>query len=211
MSGPLRGARWVVGSHTHGCWLGTYEPEKQASVRRFTKPGSVFYDLGANVGFFSLMAARLGARVVAVEPLPRNLTYLRRHVALNRCSSIDLFEGVVSDRPGHLRLTIDGPATSHIGDDGPSIRATTLDEMAASLGYPPPDVIKCDVEGAEARVLEGGREILAGRRPVWLLSVHSPQLRDECVQRLTSVGYRIETEGGDPHELIAVATGYGTN
>jgi FkbM family methyltransferase len=155
------------------------------------------------VGFFSLLAARLGASVVAVEPLPRNLTYLRRHAALNRYSSIDVFEGVISDRPGRLRLTIAGPATSHIGDEGESIRATTLDEMVASLGYPVPDVIKCDVEGAEAKVLEGGQRLLAHHRPVWLLSIHSSLLREECVNRLTAAGYRIETEGNDPHELIA--------
>ena len=51
LSGPLRGARWIVGAATHGSWLGTYEAAKQLLIERALKPGSVFYDVGANAGF----------------------------------------------------------------------------------------------------------------------------------------------------------------
>ena len=203
MSGPLRGSRWIVGAHTHGCWLGIYEPSKQAAVRRFTKPGGVFYDLGANVGFYTLLAAKLGARVVAVEPLPRNVAYLRRHLGLNHCSDVEIFEGVVLDRAGSVHLVAAGSATAYVGDTGVPVRATTLDEMVGSLGYPTPTVIKCDVEGAELRVLAGGRSVLPTRRPVLPLSVHSEQLKVACTAQLSEWGYRIEIDPHDAHEIIA--------
>lgn len=203
MSGPLRGSRWIVGAHTHGCWLGIYELSKQVAVRRFTKPGGVFYDLGANAGFYTLLAAKLGARVVAVEPLPRNLAYLRRHLGLNHCSGVEIFEGVVLDRAGSVHVVAAGPATAYVGDTGVPVRATTLDEMVGSLGYPTPTVIKCDVEGAELRVLAGGRSVLPTRRPVLLLSVHSERLKVACTAQLSEWGYRIEGDPNDANEIIA--------
>jgi hypothetical protein len=69
LQGPLRGARWVVGSHTHGCWFGSYEADRQRAFVRLVRPGAVVYDLGANVGFYTLLAARLAGpagRVLAV-------------------------------------------------------------------------------------------------------------------------------------------------
>src|SRR3989442_12809090 len=135
MSGPLRGSRWFVGSHTHGCWLGIYEPSKQAAVGRFTRPGGVFYDLGANVGFYTLLAAKLGAGVVAVEPLPRKLAYLRRHLGLNHCSGVEIFECVVLDRAGYVHVVAAGPATAYVGDTGVPVCGTKPHDEVRSLGY----------------------------------------------------------------------------
>jgi predicted RNA methylase len=86
LQGPGRGIRWIVGAGTHGCWLGSYESEKQAVVAEALGPGMVFYDLGANAGFYTLLAARAvlpGGEVIAFEPLPENISYLRRHVERN--------------------------------------------------------------------------------------------------------------------------------
>src|ERR1035437_5837216 len=56
LQGPLRGKRWIAGSTIHGCWLGTFEFDKQKLIAAAIKPGSVVYDLGAHVGFYSLLA-----------------------------------------------------------------------------------------------------------------------------------------------------------
>src|SRR5947208_793716 len=75
-SGDLRGWRWIVGSSTNGCWLGTYESHMQRLFREHIGPGSTVFDIGANVGFFTLLASKLAGeagRVYAFEPLPRNL------------------------------------------------------------------------------------------------------------------------------------------
>src|ERR1043165_45133 len=71
LQGPLRGKRWVAGSHVHGGWRGSYEFEKQQMFISAIKPGAVVYDIGANVGFYTLLASRLAGpqgRVYAFEP-----------------------------------------------------------------------------------------------------------------------------------------------
>src|SRR5579871_1243331 len=86
LQGPLRGKRWVVGSATHGCWLGSYEQDKQQCFAGAVSVGSVVYDIGANVGFYSLLASVLvgvSGAVYSFEPVPRNCHFLRRHVDLN--------------------------------------------------------------------------------------------------------------------------------
>src|ERR1035438_590714 len=59
LQGPLYGKRWIVGSSNHGCWLGSYEYPKQKAISAAIKRGDVVYDLGANVGFYSLLASVL--------------------------------------------------------------------------------------------------------------------------------------------------------
>ena len=85
MQGRLKGRKWIVGSHRHACWLGCYEPEVQNLVAHEVEPAGVFYDIGAMVGFYSLLASIVigPGRVYAFEPVPRNISYLCRHLALN--------------------------------------------------------------------------------------------------------------------------------
>jgi len=59
LQGPLRGKCWIVGSATHGCWLGSYEAVKQSAFAASVKAGGVTYDVGANVGFYTLLASAL--------------------------------------------------------------------------------------------------------------------------------------------------------
>src|SRR5256885_1092969 len=59
LQGPGRGLRWIVGSYNHGCWLGSYEYEKQVVLQRLVQKGNVVYDIGAHVGFFTLIFSRL--------------------------------------------------------------------------------------------------------------------------------------------------------
>ena len=89
--GPLRGALWLPRSATAGSWLGTYERELQEVFTAHVRPGDVVFDVGANVGFYSLLAARLvgpKGRVVAFEPAARNVALLEQHLRLNRVTNV---------------------------------------------------------------------------------------------------------------------------
>jgi len=104
VQGPLRGARWVVGSSTHGCWLGCYEAGNQAIYVRLVRPGMTVYDLGAHVGFYTLLFSRLvgpGGVVHAFEPVPRNIFYLERHLRLNGTMNVRVQEFAVTRQTGH--------------------------------------------------------------------------------------------------------------
>ena len=71
LQGPLRGKYWISGSSDHGCWLGSYEVAKQRKVTELVRPGMICWDVGANVGFYTLLFAELVGRtgsVYAFEP-----------------------------------------------------------------------------------------------------------------------------------------------
>ena len=203
--GPLRGARWIIGSGVLGAWAGTYEATKQRAFAAAVRPGYVVYDVGANVGFYSLLASRLvgpRGRVMAFEPAPANLRYLRRHVALNHSANVEVVDAAVSDRERFMRFDegpnrYEGRLAAHGGIE---VRCVSLDEFASTHAHP--DVIKIDVEGGELDVLRGAAGLLASRRVTILLATHSEQLRRECRQLLDESGYS-STEIDGAHEIIA--------
>jgi FkbM family methyltransferase len=194
LSGPLRGWRWVIGSATHGAWLGTYEREVQRLFQQSLRPGDVCFDVGANVGFYTLLASRLvGERgtVVAFEPLPRNLGYLRRHLEANRIRNVRLLPVAVSDRGGTAHFAEgNGPAMGSLAESGGlEVQTVTLDQLVASGELPAPSFVKIDVEGAEDAVLTGAAGLLRAHHPTILLSTHGYRHHQTCWSRLKEFGY----------------------
>ena len=113
LQGPLKGKRWIVGSGIHRLWLGSYEPSKMAVAAELTSTGAIVFDIGANVGIYTLLfSARAGqsGRVVAFEPSPRNVAYLKQHLTLNDASNVEVVEAAVSDAVG--RSSFDDTADS---------------------------------------------------------------------------------------------------
>jgi len=204
LRGPLRGARIVLGSLAgEGGGASVYfdllEPEQSRALLGLLRPGSVLFDVGANVGYYTLLGSRVvgptGA-VVAVEPASRNLALLHRHLELNGVGNVRVVAAACAERAGYAAFE-DGVNTAegHLAGADVSIvpaqatvRTVTLDELAAS-GPRAPDVVKIDVEGAELRVLQGATGLLQRHRPVLLLSVHSAALRDACLGLLGGFGY----------------------
>jgi FkbM family methyltransferase len=193
LSGPLRGSRWIVGSARHAYWLGSYEREKQRQIANELRPGDVFYDLGANVGVYTLLAARLliAGKVYAFEPLPKNIEYLRKHLKLNRVSNVELLELAVCDFVGIASFEEgDNRSVGHLGGGSSTrVHTATLDSLLQQGEIVPPNLIKIDIEGAELLALSGARETFRRFRPVLFLATHSRELHTECVQLLVSWGY----------------------
>ncbi len=103
----LRGYRWIATASTHGCWIGSYEMAKQTQFVAALKNGSVVYDVGANVGFYSLLASACvgpAGRVFAFEPLTANASLLERHAQINHLTNITIHPFAVSDHSGKMRF-----------------------------------------------------------------------------------------------------------
>lgn len=211
--GPLRGSRWLLGSHHEECWLGTYERECQEMFLRYVGEGDVVYDIGAYVGFYSLLAARLvgpAGRVYAIEPVPRNQALLRRHLELNRVSNVVLLGTVLAAAPGEVLFDDSrGANRGRISLCGTvRLPAESLDRLLADQVVEPPSFIKLDVEGAETEVLRGATTMLSLHRPIVLVSTHGPEVHRETVNLLAGLGYAVTAVSGEDcdasHDLIAL-------
>ena len=189
--------RWLVGASVHGCWLGCYEAEKQRLCVRLLQPGMVAYDLGANVGFYSLLFSRLvkpEGSVHAFEPLPRNCSVLKRHLALNRLENVVVYPIAVAEKSGTACFdTGPNPSMGHLVAVGGTLKVPTiaLDEFVYAYNKPAPNIVKMDIEGGEIKALAGMRRLLREKRPWLLIALHGEQARLECTAMLTSVGYRL--------------------
>jgi len=186
---------------------GVWEPHVTQALRDHLRPGMVFYDVGANIGYDALLAARLvGPRgsVVAFEPNPAVARRLREHVAINRQSQVEVVEACVV--PGdETSVSLYLPPADRIQNPG---RATVLpergfspvrcralridDRLAGEL--PVPDAVKIDVEGFELDVLRSMRSVIEGDRPLVLfLEVTIAEGRpDPSLEYLARHGFRIE-------------------
>lgn len=212
LQGKLRGTKWIVGSSNHGCWLGSYEYHKRKAFEESVARGGVVFDIGANVGFYTLLASVLvGARgrVYAFEPVPRNLHYLEEHLQINGIKNVSVIEGAVSDCDGVAQFD-ESPSrlTGRLAPGGRlTVRTVSLDEMMTRGELPPPECIKIDVEGGEMLVLTGARVLLGNRRPILYLATHGPGLHQQCCELLASFGYHLQPIGVNsleqPDEVFA--------
>lgn len=209
LTGRLRGRKWIVGSGVHSCWIGSYELEKQRAFAQVVHRGDTVFDLGANAGFYTLLASELvgpSGHVYAFEPVPRNLLYLRRHMALNELTNVTEIEAAVCDASGRRHFQLhQSTAMGHLTDDGAiEVSTVTLDHFVFGTGVVPPNSIKIDVEGAEFSVLQGAREVLAQNRPALFLATHSQTLRTQCLELLAAHGYRVRPLGTRNDEFLAL-------
>jgi FkbM family methyltransferase len=212
--GPLRGKKWIVGAGNHGYWLGTYEQEKQNWLHDNVRENDVFYDLGAHVGYYTLLASLLVGKkgvVYAFEPNPRNLVFLRRHITLNTVENAIVKESAVADRDGMMTFNFDVSSfMGHIDAKADfKVDVVSLDSCLEKGEIKRPDCMKIDVEGAELSVLKGAGECLSRHHPRIFLSLHSQELLNECAAFLASYGYALTPMDNVPleqsREILAVA------
>ncbi len=211
VQGRLRGTRWIVGTGVHGHWLGSYEYNTRRVFEKTVSKGGIVFDIGANVGFYTLLASVLvgpQGRVFAFEPVPSNLFYLRKHLRINAITNVEVIEAAVSECGGTASFE-EGPTSrrGHISSQGKlQVKTVSLDELILRGETPVPDYIKMDVEGGEMLVLWGAKSMLANRRPTLFLTTHGPSLHQQSCQFLDSLGYQLEEivhDGGIERELLA--------
>jgi FkbM family methyltransferase len=199
LQGRLRGKRWTVGSCSHGCWLGSYEYQKRIVFEKTVTQGSVVFDIGAHVGFYTLLASVMvgsNGRVFAFEPSPRNLFYLKKHLQLNCITNVKIIEAAVSDCYS-ITSFVEGRGSTmgHISPDGKLLVKTVNLDKLISRGIPIPNFIKIDVEGAEMKVLSGAKSMLANVHPTLFLATHGRNMHIQCCRFLNSLNYKLKQIG----------------
>jgi FkbM family methyltransferase len=198
-SGVARGRRLALDlSKEKAYWLGHYERPVQRFLRDNVRRGDIVYDVGAHVGFFSICAASLGARVVAVEPDAANAARLRTNAELNGFD-IAVVEAAAWDETGTVDLVAGGSAKEFVAVPGEGVASISLDDLAERHGNP--TLVKLDVEGAESRVLAGATRVLAEASPVVLCELHGDEQRRRVPTLLP--GYTV-AELDSPDRIAAV-------
>ncbi len=212
-TGELQGWRWIAGSSTNGCWLGTYERHMQRLFREHIRPGAIVYDIGANAGFFTLLASKLAGdsgRVYAFEPLPRNLEFLERHIRLNEVANVDVDALAIAATSGEAHFRIAQHASmGGLAEEG-DLRVVTasLDELIANRRAARPDFIKMDIEGAESDALRGATELLAGGALTIALSTHGWHQHETCWAILGNAEFKLQLlkDGAEDGDYLILAT-----
>lgn len=159
---------------------GEFEPELRQAMLAAVKPGMTVLDVGANLGYYTVLLAQAvtpTGRVVAFEPNPVMQAELRHNLALNHFANVTVQAVALSDREGELAFHCPPPGAEGHGSLQPNdsftaretirVRTRPLDAVCEELSLAAVDVVKLDVEGAELQVFQGAPRLLSGpRRPV---------------------------------------------
>ena len=216
-AGPLKGLELFLPNDRVGdlaaMVAGTFDAFLyDALLKRRKLEAAVCWDVGAHIGYHSLGFAALGAEVLCFEPNPANAARLKLHLERNQplACRVRHLGVALSDGDGEMTFMQDtnldrGSTGSHLmGVKTPlrnesyatfervTVPTLRIDSLIEERGERPPEVIKIDVEGAEALVLRGGARFFADGHPIILMEVHHIRAMAEVQHLLDGWGYRVE-------------------
>lgn len=206
-AGNLAGTRMLLDLKAEkDYWLGTYEPQLQATIQELVLPGQIVYDIGANIGFMTLLFAQCvesTGHVYAFEALPANLQRLRDNIALNAVDDrVTIISAAVNDRSSSTKFYI-GPSSGTgklVKSAGRStityresieVEGISIDDFIYQSGNPAPDILKIDIEGGEVLALPGMSRMLHEKRPVVMIELHGQEAARVGWDLLKKENYRI--------------------
>jgi len=212
--GPAKGVWLELNPRTGQNYVrGEAESVVQRILEARLRRGMVFYDLGANIGLFTLLAARLvgfEGRVFSFEPDRVVVARLRRNVGRNQFANVTVVEAGVWSSSGKVNFVSADSSSPDRGvgrfvaeESGPSDTPTpcvALDDFARSA--PPPNAIKCDVEGAEVEAFRGAERLLRAHQPWIVCETHSEANERDSREFLARLGYRMDSV--DTNHILAV-------
>jgi len=190
-------------------WLGTYEPDFQKAISKHVNKGMVVYDVGANIGYTSLLFAQAvgeTGKVFAFEALPNNVLRLRDNKQLNLPvlgQRIEVIPSAVVDSEKQVEFLI-GPSPGTGKVDGSAgrqrdiysesilVNGISLDEFVFEGGNATPDIVKIDVEGGEGFVINGMGRIMEQVRPTIMLEIHGSEAASVVLEALKSADYFLQ-------------------
>jgi FkbM family methyltransferase len=202
--GLASGYRICVSPVDHlGYLLGTSEPYLQRIIREYVAEGDTVYDIGANIGYVSLSLSKSvgpSGRVIAFEPVPKNVEYLRESIKINHLANVQLLEFAASDQCGEAVIRIaDNLSTAslvwhrnNLSATQLTIRTVQIDQLVDSGNFRYPRFVKIDVEGAEGSVLKGMERTVAAARPVLFIEC-SEAGRETTWTLLRELGYSCQS------------------
>lgn len=165
---------------------GTFENAELTFASRYLKPGDCAFDIGANVGVFSVVLGRAtGSQgcVAAFEPVPTNVGRLKENLERNQLGHVQIKPIALGSSETELEIQLAKDAAYHSfgavekpfrSSDALTVRVRKLDDVWHEMGCPQVAFVKIDVEGAEIDVLNGGQALLTSCQPTVLIEANTP-------------------------------------
>jgi FkbM family methyltransferase len=200
MKGPLRGYQWAVMSHGKVLryLLGSYEREQAELYAASIRPGDVVLDVGANLGYFTLLFSHLvgpSGRVLAFEPSPTVAYFLELHVGRNRRANVTTYHAALGAESGMVRFDAEtGTGRGAVNESGATkVSQLTLDSVVQEAGVAP-NFVKIDVEGHGGSVVQGAAATLRMHRPKVHFSIHNASELAAVKSLNTDLDYKIRRD-----------------
>lgn len=161
---------------------GDYETFELDIFMQLLKPGVTLLDIGANMGIYSLLAADKAKRIFAFEPVPENLSLLRKSVKANSASSVKVIPAAVGEKDGSVEMHIipNSLGTHGIYADSEStltVQIVSIDNFIKEHSVGKVDLMKIDVEGYEPYVVKGAIKTLKKYKPIILMELDSSLIK----------------------------------
>ena len=207
LKGPLKGMKIIHGSlggpsGGASVYFDLIEKKQTSEFIKQTKKGDIVFDIGANVGYYTILASKIvgeNGKIFSFEPVVRNLSYLYRHIKLNGLNNVVILPLACAEESTLKKFSFGRTiAEGHLLENNSQnsfdflsytyVHTIKIDDFCNYSGIAP-DVLKIDVEGAELHVLKGAQQILHKSRPKIFLSIHSEMLEKECIEFLKNMGY----------------------
>lgn len=198
LKGPLKGLKWIAGAAEGNgkglsILLNMSEPEQIMKAVQISSIDKIVFDIGANVGMYSILYAKYCKHVYCFEPLPRNIHFLFKVLDINKLSNATIVPFAVG---GNFSLAnfqkSEKNSEGKINNDGEQPAVIVSIQEFINKYKTIPDILKIDVEGAEYTLLECSKEFLTQSKSLEIiLSVHSNKLRNDCLDLLKKCGFDI--------------------
>jgi FkbM family methyltransferase len=164
-------------------WYGFYEKEVGDLLKKSVKPGDVFLDLGANIGYFSLLVANNSpsVKVISFEPVADLFQNMNNNISLNNIKNISTINVAVGEINEEKELFVSAPDNmgmssfkqpENYSGKNERVKVVTIDDWFKTSGLTRIDIIKLDIEGSELAALKGMKEVLQEQKAVLIVEIN---------------------------------------
>lgn len=195
IKGPLKGFKWITGAAAGeakglSILFNMVEPFQMNLAKKIAPKNGICFDIGANVGLYTLLFARYSRIVYAFEPLPRNISYLYKTLEINKIKNVIIVPCAVADKSGlfWFQEGFDYGAGKLSNEGQQPITSVSLDDFVEKSKIIP-NILKIDVEGAEFHVIKGAKNLLLKYKPILFLSTHGEESKNNCLSYLKQLNY----------------------
>ncbi len=191
----------------------THEPLTTGLLSRTIKPGMYCVDVGSNIGYYALLEGKIvgdGGQVFAIEPSPVNFALLNENISLQNHDNTRAYNFAAGDHNGNVKFMIDKKSnwckvvdTEDTSENIIDVKSRTLDDFVAEQSIKKIDLLRMDVEGYEASILDGAKEIIRKFKPIIAIEIHQRLLGDEKTRKIFQnfVNMHYEIKHFSPREL----------